>query len=125
MGPVIKPAELVNLLAYDPDSGRLFWLPRLPPIFPISKDNSIFNKRYAGTEAFRTQDKYGYRMGRILGRAYKAHRVGWAIHTGAWPVGDIDHIDGDPSNNRICNLRDVSRAENLGFVAFAVGDYVK
>ena len=32
---------------------------------------------------------------------------------GTWPVGDIDHIDGDSSNNKFDNLRDTTRSENL------------
>jgi hypothetical protein len=41
-----------------------------------------------------------------------AHRVVWAIVHGEWPAGQIDHIDGDRSNNRIGNLRVVSTVEN-------------
>lgn len=48
----------------------------------------------------------------ILGKSYYAHRLAWLIHYGEWPAGDIDHINRDKGDNRIANLRDVSRKEN-------------
>lgn len=49
----------------------------------------------------------------VDGRNYRAHRVIWLLVTGAWPRLTIDHIDGDASNNRWSNLRDVSHRINL------------
>jgi hypothetical protein len=45
------------------------------------------------------------------GYAYLAHRVAWAFYYGQ-PDQDVDHIDGDPTNNRIENLRSVKHKEN-------------
>jgi hypothetical protein len=36
----------------------------------------------------------------------------WAIAHGAWPSGEIDHMNGDRKDNRLCNLRDVPRMVN-------------
>lgn len=48
----------------------------------------------------------------IDGKKYKAHRLIWLLHYGAWPKQFIDHIDGNGLNNRVENLRDVSHTEN-------------
>ena len=44
------------------------------------------------------------------------------MHTGAWPKGDIDHINGKRDDNRIANLRDVPRAVNRQNVLRARAD---
>jgi len=49
---------------------------------------------------------------RIDGKLHLTHRAIWFWHYGEWPNGEIDHIDRNPMNNRIENLRDVSRSEN-------------
>jgi len=36
----------------------------------------------------------------------------WLLHTGDWPKQEIDHINRDPMDNRVANLRDVSSSEN-------------
>ena len=36
----------------------------------------------------------------------------WAVYYGRWPVGTIDHLDNDPTNNHIENLRECSLGEN-------------
>ncbi len=41
------------------------------------------------------------------------HRLAWLYMYGEWPVGDIDHINGIRDDNRLINLRSVSRQENL------------
>ncbi len=48
----------------------------------------------------------------VLGKLYRAHRLAWLYVTGVWPIGDIDHINGDPGDNRFANLRDVTKSVN-------------
>lgn len=43
----------------------------------------------------------------------QAHRIAYIFYYGAWPSGDIDHINGNGTDNRKCNIRDTSKSENL------------
>ena len=55
----------------------------------------------------------GYRRIKVNGHLVLAHRIAWAIYHGKWPDGEIDHINMIRSDNRISNLRDVIRSENM------------
>ena len=46
-------------------------------------------------------------------RSYQGHRLAWLYVHGVWPIDQIDHINGQRDDNRICNLRDVTRAQNM------------
>lgn len=106
-------AEFVaTLLTYDAGTGRLFWRLRQSPLHGGSKEVRIFNAQFARKEAFTYTMPIGHRQGRIFRKAYLAHRVAWALAHGCWPSGDIDHINGDPGDNRLANLRDVPHAVN-------------
>ena len=111
------PDELRQLLTYDPDTGLFTWLPRRLHLFDEGPRQEvhqrIWNTRYANKPAFTGADKMGYLCGRCMHANVKAHRVAWAYVYGEWPQGDIDHINGNPADNRIANLRVVSHAENM------------
>jgi hypothetical protein len=66
----------------------------------------------AGQEAG-TRRASGYRLVNLLNKPRLSHRLAWLLHFGDWPSVHIDHMNGDPSDNRIANLRDVSAAMNL------------
>lgn len=48
----------------------------------------------------------------IGGAPYYVHRLIWLYHHGEWPSELVDHINGDPRDNRIENLRCLSNAGN-------------
>lgn len=53
----------------------------------------------------------GYIKIRVDGRTYKAHRLAWFYVHGEWPEV-IDHINRIRSDNRLVNLRNVTKGEN-------------
>lgn len=54
---------------------------------------------------------HGYQMVTICKKKHYAHRVIFMMFHGRWPV-QVDHIDGDRSNNLISNLREANNAQN-------------
>lgn len=55
----------------------------------------------------------GYRVGGLKGKIYLEHRLIWLYHQGIWPKGHIDHINGIRDDNRIENLRECTRQQNM------------
>ena len=108
----IDPRDLQQILRYEPDAGRLYWLNRPYSFFPLERAANAWNAKYAYSEAFTAYAKNGYLVGNIFYRRYYAHRVIWALVHGKWPDRDIDHINGDRADNRLCNLREATNAEN-------------
>jgi len=92
-------AEYVReLLDYNPETGVLIWKrgTRRAP-----------KGRIAGCPRPDGRLSLG-----IDGHIYLAYRIIWLIQTGHFPVNQIDHIDGDPSNNRWDNLRAATQSQN-------------
>ena len=107
----ITPSVLHLVLTADPDVGSLVWKGRCQDMFLSGAAHKTWNTRYAGKVAF-TANIDGYKVGRIFGMGFRAHRVIWALETGAWPKDGIDHINGDRSDNRISNLRECTQSQN-------------
>lgn len=116
----MKPSieELRSLLRYDAETGKLFWRERQEKMFEGLRSTwrcRKWNGHFAGKEAghlCKSGNMKGYRVVRILSRAYFAHRVVWALVHGAWPIGEIDHRFGKESGDRIDNLRIATRSQN-------------
>ncbi len=108
----LTPAALTLLLAYDRETGVLTWLPRPVDMFKSEGDQKRWNSNFAGKPALTADNGDGYKSGIILGQHYRAHRVAWALETGSWPAGQVDHENGDRGDNRFANFRDVSGSAN-------------
>lgn len=80
-------------------------------LLDYSGDTGHFRWKETGKPAGGLQDK-GYRIIEIGGTPYYAHRLAWLYTHGVWPEADLDHINRNRDDNRIENLRDVSRSEN-------------
>lgn len=111
------PSILSELLSLDEATGILYWKKREPKWFvggvrPVEKRAQSWNSRYEDKEAFSSNSSQGYKQGSLLGKAAKAHHIIWAMVKGYWSTKEIDHIDGNRSNNKIENLREVTSAEN-------------
>lgn len=92
--------RLRQVFDYDPYTGILTWR------FKISSNIRIGD--VAGCD-----DGRGRLCVRVNDVLMLVHRVAWAVFTGHHPDNEIDHRDGDPSNNRIQNLRNVCHTVNM------------
>ncbi len=115
--PDLPIEQLRTYLRYDPASGLLTWLERR--VRPgLDRTDKGWNTRLAGKAAGRIGTHGAVYVGISYRRLYEsrnfaAHRVAWALHYGEWPPEDIDHINGDPTDNRIVNLRLATDSQNL------------
>ena len=91
-------SELKEVLRYEPETGLFYWTDKA--------HKSVKNKK-AGTP-----NHLGYIIILYQGKPYKAHRLAWLFVYKNFPEKMIDHIDGDTSNNKILNLRDVDNKTN-------------
>ncbi len=90
--------------------GELVWHPRPREEFKSRYAWLYWNTRYSGKVAGSLVPN-GYKRLEFQGRSLALHRLIWLYVHGTWPQ-TIDHIDGNRSNNKIDNLRDVSMLEN-------------
>ncbi|MFH5067193.1 HNH endonuclease [Enterobacter cloacae complex sp. 2024EL-00215] len=93
-------ALLLSHLEYDPDTGNFVRLICLPGCGSKPGDVAGYKR------------KNGYVVIRFNGKQYRAHRLAWFYVHGEWPDGEIDHINGVKSDNRLRNLRIANRSEN-------------
>ena len=119
----LTPSDLSKMIDYNPETGELIWKPRSPEEFREGNTGrdavcAAWNSNYSGKLALNSTKSNGYRHGSINGKYFMAHRVAWAIYHGVWPSGQIDHINGIKSDNRLTNLRDVSASQNMRNVSY-------
>jgi hypothetical protein len=92
-------ASLQANFSYDPGSGAI---------------ERKFAPRIKHHQKLGWIDDKGYLRFRHEGKLHFGHRVAWLLVHGAIPEGkSVDHVDGDPQNNRLDNLRLASHQENI------------
>jgi hypothetical protein len=88
-----KMDYILKFFSYDPETGVITRTDRK------NSDGSL--------------DKDGYLCLKIKGEKFKSHRVAWFLYYGTFPGKEIDHINRNRKDNRITNLREVDRRENV------------
>ena len=88
------------MLIYDPGTGEFYWLVSL-------------RRTRAGDRAGSLKPS-GYRELMLDGVQYKEHRLAWFYMTGAWPAETIDHKNCVRSDNKWGNLREATKAQQVG-----------
>ena len=94
----LSAERLRSFLQYNKDTGNFYWL---------------VNRRVKAGDIAGTPNYSGHIRIRIDGTKYMAHQLAWLYVYGEFPMSDLDHINGDPRDNRISNLRKVTHAENM------------
>jgi hypothetical protein len=95
-----REERLRQMIGYEPDTGRLYW--------KVKPNRNILAGRTIGRPNSWAHICFGF-----MGRTWMSHRVAWFLYFGYWPEHQIDHINGDPADNRIENLRDVPQTMNM------------
>jgi len=110
--PVLTQETVRELLDYDPLTGIFIWKERDPKWFKAGIRNpcKIWNSHYSGNLAG-TINSHGYWMVGIKNVKYLAHRLAW-LHVHGENPKELDHINQNPLDNRIKNLRVVTHLEN-------------
>lgn len=106
----LTQAYLKECFDYDPVTGNLIWRARPREHYKSRQaygNSSRFVGRVAGVLT-----NTGYRYVN-LGKNRPAHWLVWLWHFGRLPIEEIDHINRDRSDNRIENLRECTRLQNV------------
>ena len=99
MDAKIIPNSIRDVLDYDPETGVLTW--------------KVNHRRVRAGSIAGWLDSSGYRYVGVEGSKFKAHRIAWFLYHGEQPPEMIDHINRDRADNRIANLRSVTRSQNM------------
>lgn len=109
-------AKILTRYSVDVIAGRFTFIDRPVAEFegkkrPAEVLYKMWRTRFLGKEAFTRRNASGHCCSVIDGTAVYAHQVIWAVAHGEWPKSPVNHIDGNPSNNRLDNLREATQAQ--------------
>jgi HNH endonuclease/AP2 domain len=104
-------AHLRTCFTYEPETGILRWAERPRSHFPTQKGYSVWRSQCFGKPAG-SPNSTGHKSVGMDGTSYLVHRIIWFMMTGEQPPV-IDHINGDPTDNRWANLREATHKENI------------
>lgn len=99
MKEILTAERLHELLDYDAETGE------------FTRKTQTHHRWKAGSKSG-TQHASGVWQVLVDRKVYKGHRLAWLYYYGVWPDHEVDHINGDNTDNRILNLRDVTREVN-------------
>lgn len=103
---------LKECLHYNPDTGALTWKKRPRSHFKGGAGFENYHRQFFGKSAG-SVSRNGYLKVMLNGKQYPAHRICFAIMTGSYPDGMIDHVNGCRADNRFSNLRVTDRVQNM------------
>lgn len=101
---MLTAERLRELLDYDPNAGVFRWRTKTSNRAPVGS--------IAGSLGRGRRSPHARIEIRLDGKLYKAHRLAWLYAYGRWPKDQIDHIDANPTNNRLTNLREANNQQN-------------
>lgn len=96
----LTQAELKDILSFDPETGIFTW---------VNSRGGRVKGSVAGCHRNTKKPDVVIKLKKVM---FLAHRLAWLYVHGVFPEGVIDHINGNPADNRIRNLRDVSQRVN-------------
>lgn len=106
-------ARALEYFNYDPETGDLIFRERPASEFKLPATYASHLKRVGKRSGCPNRD--GYLKVLIDGKYHSAHRIAWLITYDEWPeypAFEIDHINGVRDDNRISNLRKVTKSGN-------------
>lgn len=110
----LTQAELIAVLRYEPDTGHFYWIKRVNNRCKMDVPagtvfNDMLNKKGKDGKLYKPHFNIGIRINK---KRYYAHRLAFLYMTGTFPINIVDHINGDSTDNRFENMRDVSNTIN-------------
>jgi hypothetical protein len=96
---MITQEYLKSILSYDPETGIFIW-------------KEVNSHRIRVGDVAGSRHLAGYLTIRINSKSYLCHRLAWLYMNGVFPEKQIDHINGNRTDNIFCNLREANNSEN-------------